>query len=157
MEKIWVYQLNRALEQAEEQSLLQELHYFVASWDAHGQLLAARAEIRHHHFVILGVDVQKTPPSGCAVDKSVHVLKKLEERFDVRLFDRMTLACFMDEHVTLFTKSSLKEAFEQGLVNEDTPFFNNLIESYEQLETDWLIPLKNSWVFRFLESPAPSN
>jgi hypothetical protein len=153
MEKIWIYQLNRLLQPEEEQEMQPLLDTFVSQWDAHGQLLAAGAEIRFKHFVILRVNVKQTPPSGCSVDSSVRFLKQLESQFDLQLFDRLMIACLIDEQVQLFSKSSLKDAYKEGRVDDQTLFFNNLVDRYDQLEAQWLIPLHQSWVYPFLQKP----
>jgi hypothetical protein len=156
MEKIWIYQLNKTLSKDALSAMQEELQQFVAHWDAHGLLLQAGAEIRYDHFVILKINVQQTPPSGCSIDTSVRFLKQLEQKFDVQLFDRLTIACLIQQQVQLFSINALKEAYAAGEIDEQTLTFNNLIDRYPQLESEWLIPLSKSWVYPKLQKLALS-
>ena len=40
----------------------------------------------------------------------------------------------------------LKYALENDFINADTIYFNNLVQTKEELENNWLIPVKESWL-----------
>lgn len=145
MQRIWIYQASRELTDGEATRILAELEKFTSQWRAHGTPLAAKAEVRHRRFVILMVDDTVAPPSGCSIDKSVHLLKEIEQELGISLFDRLQVA-YRDAGVI---KAVPQQEFEQlirvGKVTGDTVVFNNLVASYPELATHWEVPLRESW------------
>jgi hypothetical protein len=62
------------------------------------------------------------------------------------MFDRTTLAFVVKEKIQLLPLSQLQYAVENGFVNADTLYFNNLVQTKEELENNWIIPVKESWL-----------
>lgn len=145
MQRIWIYQADRFLNENEEQLILDRLYSFTSQWTAHGRPLAATAEIRYHRFVILMVDDSVSTPSGCSIDKSVHLLKEIEEETGLKLFDRMQIAYRNGEQINVVSREAFEKLMAEGIVNTDTIVFNNLIASYPELENKWEVPVKDSW------------
>lgn len=149
--RVWIYQADRALS-AEEQIQIQEiLTDFTSQWLAHVNQLAATGEIRNDRFIILSVDEQQTGATGCSIDKSVKLMQEIEQRFRISLFDRFNIAYRDENEIRSVDREEFENLIKSGAVNNDTIVFNNLVENREQLETNWEIPLKNSWhaqVFR---------
>ncbi len=54
------------------------------------------------------------------------------------------------EQITVLDLSSLKEYFNNGVWNESTLTFNNLINVKGQLTTDWIKPAGETWLKRYL-------
>lgn len=146
MRKVWIYQANRFFTQPELTQAQAYLDTFVQTWAAHGTPLAGEARILHNLFVVLVVDESRTKATGCSVDHSVHVLKELEQKLGIGLFDR-TLVAYIDEEgaTQLVSRDVFQGLVESGEVTGETRVFNNLIQTEEELETAWLIPLKSSW------------
>jgi hypothetical protein len=150
--KIWIYQSDRPFTIDEEQAIKQVLNNFTAEWQAHGHDLAALAEIYHHQFIVLSVDEQMAGATGCSIDKSVHLMKELETRFKINLFDRLRIAYRLGEDIINCSREEFEERIGQGIVNAQTLVFNNLISRRKELETSWNVPLVDSWhakVFSF--------
>lgn len=145
MQRIWIYQANRELSESEEARILTKLETFTAQWKAHGTPLSAKAEVRHQRFVILMVDDDVAPPSGCSIDKSVHLLKEVEAETGVNLFDRMQVAFRDGEQIRAVSRAEFEQLLAQNKINGDTIVFNNLIDTYPQLTTHWEVPLRESW------------
>lgn len=146
MERIWIYQANRQFTDAENVYILDKLESFTSQWKAHRKALAAKAEIRYDRFIILMVDDEVEQPSGCSIDKSVHLLKEIEEETGLTLFDRMQLAYRdVSGDIVVVPRHEFEQRIAQGEVTDDTIVFNNLVPSYPELDTHWEIPLKDSW------------
>ena len=45
----------------------------------------------------------------------------------------------------------LSDAYAEGRINDETPVYDNLVNSKGALSTDWLKSLKDSWHFRFVK------
>ncbi len=143
--RVWIYQADRNLAPQELTSIQNRLNTFVATWEAHGKVLKAAAEIKYNRFILLVVDETQAPVTGCAIDKSVAVLKTIEQEFNLGLFNRMQIA-YRDEHgIQVCSKTAFEELIAKGLVTEDTVVFNNLAQTYGALQTAWEVPAKKSW------------
>src|SRR5690606_12739531 len=92
MNRVWIYQADRFLTDNEVADIDLLLQDFVAQWTAHGSALAGKSRVQYNLFLILEVDEAQTGASGCSIDKSVHFIKSLEQRFSVGFFDRMKVA-----------------------------------------------------------------
>ena len=58
----------------------------------------------------------------------------------------MTLAFVVKDKVQLLPMSQLQYAVDQGFITADTLFFNNVVLTKEELENNWIIPVKDSWL-----------
>lgn len=143
--RIWIYQANRVLNSEEEQQIQQKLNNFTSQWQAHGHDLAAQGEIRHHQFIILSVDEQVAGATGCSIDKSVYLMKEIEQEFDLDLFDRFRIAYRDGENVINCSREEFEERLDKGNINTETIVFNNMLASRKELNTLWEVPMKDSW------------
>ncbi|QNL52241.1 ABC transporter ATPase [Olivibacter sp. SDN3] len=145
MERIWIYQADREFTEIEEQIVLDKLEEFTMQWKAHGQPLAASADIRYHRFIVIAVDQSYALPSGCSIDKSVRLLKELEDELNIDFFDRMQIAYRDGDQIVVAPRVAFEKLIAEGLINADTVVFNNLVANKEELNTQWEVPFKNSW------------
>lgn len=143
--RVWIYQANRVLTQEEEIAILQIVNNFTAEWLAHGHALAAIGEVIHNQFIILSVDEEVAGATGCSIDKSVNLMKEIEQKFNLNLFDRFRIAYRKNEEVINCSREEFEAMIKSGDVNENTLVFNNLINNRNELQTAWEIPLKYSW------------
>jgi len=153
--RVWIYQGHRAFTAEEAAQTVLLLDSFIQSWTSHGTPVKGFAGIAYDQFVILMADETASGVSGCSTDSSVHLIKQIEQQTDVRLFDRLNLAFYIDGQVRLIPMARLPEALNDGEIAPDTLYFNNTIQSKEEFESNWLIRLKNSWLgAKYLNRPA---
>lgn len=147
MKKLWIYQSNRFLSDAEVAHLSERLTSFVQQWSAHGNQLAGSFEIKYNLFICLMVDESIAHVTGCSVDKSVNTLKQLAQEVGIDLFDRLQIAYRDNETGTIQVVPSavFQELMDAGKVNLDTIVFNNMLTDADALETAWEVPVKDSW------------
>ena len=91
-------------------------------------------------------DESETGVSGCSTDSSVKLIKELELKYNLVLFDRMTLAFLINNTILTIPLSQIQQAIKDGVINEETLYFNNTILTKEALQKDWLIPVNKSWL-----------
>lgn len=149
--RVWIYQSHRELYAEEEKQIQQILNNFTAQWLAHGHQLAAKAEIRYHRFIILSVDEQVAGATGCSIDKSVNLMKELEQQFDLKLFDRFQIAYREGENILTCDRQTFENLLSSGKVDHETIVFNNLVTTRKELESNWETPMKNSWHARIFQ------
>lgn len=143
--RVWIYQSNRQFTEKETQEIQQQLDAFTAQWTAHGHQLKAKAEIRYGFFIVLIVDQESASTTGCSIDSSVRILKEIENKYGVDLFDRFNMAYKLGEQVYVNTKEDFETLESIKKIGPQTIVFNNLVQSLAELEEKWEVPLENSW------------
>lgn len=155
--RVWVYQSGRLFSLGETLEIEEMLREFTSKWLSHGEQVKGAGHLFFGQFVILVADERVTGVSGCSTDSSVHLIREIEKRFGVNMFDRTTLAFVIRDKIQLLPLSQLQYAIDNGFITEDTLYFNNLVQTKEELEHKWIIPVKESWLGKkFSFSPAVS-
>jgi len=144
--RVWIYQSSRLFTLQEAFQIEDMLKAFVASWNSHGVPVKGFANLFFGHFIVLMADERSSQVSGCSTDSSVHLIKEIEKRFAVQLFDRQLLAFYINDKVQILPMSQLASGISQGLVLPETLYFNNTVLTKKELENNWIIPLKDSWL-----------
>jgi hypothetical protein len=144
--KVWIYQASRLFTIPEALQIEEMLEDFIAKWKSHGTPVKGAGYLFFGQFIILMADEKATGVSGCSTDSSVRLIKDIEQRFSVNMFDRTTLAFVVKDQLQLLPLSQLQYAYENRFIAADTLYFNNLVLTKEELEANWILPLKNSWL-----------
>ena len=144
--RVWVYQCNRLFAIDEALYIEELLKEFILQWNSHGTPVKGEAHLFFGQFIIMIADETATGVSGCSTDSSVRLLKDIEQKFGVNMFDRTTLAFVVKDKVQLLPLSQLQYAFDNGFIDSDTLYFNNLVQTKEELESNWIVPIKQSWL-----------
>jgi hypothetical protein len=143
--KVWIYQSTSELNADEVTRITSILNEFTIGWTAHNNQLKAKAEVRYNRFIILVVDETQAGASGCSIDKSVNLMKALEQEFNISLFDRFNTAYRDGEVIRSASRNEFEELIKQGKVTTDTIVFNNLVPTLQDFTAKWEVPFKNSW------------
>lgn len=153
--RVWIYQANRKFLLSEVLAAEEMLNEFIAKWNAHGSPVKGFATIFFGQFVVLIADETITGVSGCSTDSSVRVIKEMEQRFNISLFDRQLLAFVDKDKVELLPLSQISYAVEKNFIKPDTLYFNNTVQTRLDLEKNWIIPVKQSWLAKKVNFPLP--
>ena len=146
--RVWVYQASRVFSLQEALDIEELLTEFAAQWKSHGTPVKGGAYLFFGQFIVLLADETATGVSGCSTDSSVRLIKDIEQKFGVNMFDRTTLAFVVKDKVELLPLSQLQYAVDNGFIRSDVLYFNNLVQTKEELENKWIIPVKDSWLFK---------
>ena len=144
--RVWVYQCNRLFTLNEALEIEEMLKEFTAQWKSHGTPVKGDGHLFFGQFIVLIADETATGVSGCSTDSSIRLIKDIEQKFGVNMFDRTTLAFIIKDKVQLLPLSQLQYAVENGFINSDTLYFNNLVQTKLELESKWIVPVKDSWL-----------
>ncbi|MEZ4938841.1 MAG: ABC transporter ATPase, partial [Crocinitomicaceae bacterium] len=82
--RIWIYQSNRLLHPSEIVEINALLEEFNKEWATHGSKMKTNCFVIAPCFLIFAVDQSEIEASGCSIDSSVRVLKKIENKFDIQ-------------------------------------------------------------------------
>jgi hypothetical protein len=144
--KVWVYQAGRTFLLQEALVIEEMLTAFTAQWNSHGIPVKGAGYLFFGQFIVLMADETATGVSGCSTDSSVRLIKEIEQKFSVSMFDRMTLAFVVKDKLQLLPLAQLQYAADNGFIDGDTLYFNNLVQTKDELEKKWIIPVKESWL-----------
>lgn len=144
--RVWIYQGSRPFSTDEATQARHQLANFLREWNSHGTPVKGVAGLFYDQFIVFLADETASGVSGCSTDSSVRVIKLIEEQTGVSLFDRLNLAFLIGGQVRLVPIADLPAALNSGSITAETLYFNNTVQSKEELETKWLIPLKDSWL-----------
>lgn len=144
--RVWVYQSSRLFLISEALEIEEMMNSFVENWNSHGTPVKGYANLLFGQFIVIMADETATGVSGCSTDSSVRLIKQVEEKFKVDMFNRQNLAFLVNEKIQMIPMAQLKYAFENNFINAETLYFNNLVASKESLLREWMIPVKDSWL-----------
>ena len=144
--RVWIYQCNRLFTISEALEIEELLEEFTKTWLSHGAKVTGNANLFFGQFIILIADETATGVSGCSTDSSVRLIKNIEQDYNVNLFDRQTLAFVVKERIQLLPMEQLNYAIENNFISADTLYFNNTVQTKEELLNRWIIPVKESWL-----------
>lgn len=141
--RVWIYQSTLEFSSSEVEAINKKAVEFVTQWTSHDQLMKASIEIFHKRFIVVCVDEKTAPASGCGIDKSVKFIQSLEKKFNISLLDRMNVAYRKEGKIHSSPISELKNA-------GNVTVFNNLVDTKEEFEKNWEVPIEKSWHKQFI-------
>jgi hypothetical protein len=144
--RVWIYQSSRLFFMSEAIQIEDLLNDFITKWNSHGTPVKGFGTLFFGQFIILMADENATGVSGCSTDSSVHLMKEIEKLYNVSLFDRQNLAFVIKDKIQLLPLNQLQYAYDNQFINADTLYFNNLVQTKKELETNWRITVKESWL-----------
>lgn len=144
--RVWIYQSPRLFFLSEALVIEEMLETFVREWKSHGTPVRGYANLFYGQFIVLMADESATGVSGCSTDSSVRLIKEIEQRFGTPLFDRLMLTFRINDKVQVVPLAQVPHAIANGFIGPDTLYFDNTVTTKADLESRWLIPLKDSWL-----------
>lgn len=148
--RVWVYSSNRKFIQKEIISIRKDLENFLSNWTSHNQNLETGFELRYDRFIIIAVNQEINNASGCSIDNCVRFIKKLENKYEVDLLDKMNVIYKQDKHLYHKKLNEFISMYKNNLVSLNTVVFNNLVNTLGEYKLKWEVPVKESWHNRFM-------
>jgi hemerythrin superfamily protein len=148
--KIWIYTISPKLAPLQEVEFANELNHFCINWTAHNKELRAFYKIIDKSILILGVDEHLNPASGCSIDKSVHFLEELENKYNISLFDRMLFNLVNEQEVIqTYGKKEFEQLIENGTIHTESKVINTLCSTLKEWNENGVQLLAKSWMNNF--------
>ncbi len=151
--RVWIYQSDRIFNENETREIKDIVENFVQTWKSHGDKVKGYCHVFFDMFIILMADESSVPVGGCSTDSSVRIIKEIEKKFNLNLFNRELLTFIINEKPLQIPLNKIEDALNNDEINGETLYFNNTISTKYEFEVNWLIQLKNSWLNRFIKSP----
>ncbi|MFM2048980.1 MAG: hypothetical protein RI955_1528 [Bacteroidota bacterium] len=146
--RVWIYQADRNLNEYEVLQCKQTLQSFSQQWTSHQMPLKAATEVLYNRFVVFYVDESANEVSGCGIDKSVNLVKQIEQQLGVDFFNRTQITYQTNDEVKAFALADAKKLFTENVINANTIIFNNLVNTKHELDTEWKQQLAESWLWK---------
>jgi len=154
--KVWIYQSNQKIDDSVAEKIRADVQQFVSGWTAHAAKVIAKGDVLFNYFVVMAADENAVQVSGCSIDGSVRFIQHLEEKYGLNFFDRFYTVYAYGNEIKGADKDTFQQLLDEGNIHSETLVFNNLIPTLEQLQNNWMQPLKQSWhkrVFNFPVAP----
>jgi len=147
--RVWIYQCKSKIDESHADIIKKWLYQFTMQWNSHGVAVESYAHLFHNKFIVFVAD-ESNLVSGCSIDSSVAVLKKIEDELGLSFFDRLNYAYMDNDDVKQVSSSEFRGAVEKGDINTETLMFDNLVNNKKDFINDWLKPLDQSWYMKFI-------
>ena len=147
--KSWIYILSKNI----DKNILLDLNAFLIKickdWKSHGQTTKASYVISNNRFIILFAE-DKNLISGCSIDKSNKELRKKLNQLKIDLLPNSKIGIFKKDKIEFFKKIDLIKLIKNKKILLSQNMINTTINNKESFEKKWVLPLKNSWITKFL-------
>jgi hypothetical protein len=122
---LWIYALERPLTEAEQRTLLDQLHRFMGTWTSHQRPVQGAMVLLEDRFILLAAQVPDGDLSGCGIDKSVHVLAAAAQQLGTGLMGNLAVV-YRDAtgQVQATSRHAFRQMIRDGRVSERTPVFD---------------------------------
>lgn len=151
--RVWLYVSTRPFNQVETAAIEEELALFTKSWTAHDEQLTAFGTILLNRVMLVAVNEKLVKASGCSIDKSVHFIQDINQRYNCNFFDRELVAYQTEHQWNWTTYHEVQTLLKKGVITSDTPILDTTKTQFLS-EAELVKPLKSTWLSRFLSQPS---
>ncbi|MCI5059078.1 MAG: ABC transporter ATPase [Flavobacteriales bacterium] len=144
--RVWVYQSEQEFSEDISREIDLRAKTFLSSWATHGTPLKASIEVFHKRFIVIFLDENHASASGCSIDKSVHFIKSLEQKFNLKLMNRLVVTYLQDDQIHADHFQDIVKKLESGEISSNALFFNNLVENKKAFIDAWKVPFDQTWM-----------
>ena len=152
LSRTWVFQAENELTDEQIAQGKQLIQDFIGNWTSHRVDLPAFGDILHRRFLVFVADDQRVAVGGCSQDSLMRFIQLLGTEWNNPLLERTQVAYRQapESPIDILPLDQLKDAYEQGVI-QDTPLvYDNLVNTLDKFEKGWLKPLNESWHKRFV-------
>jgi len=150
--KVLIYLSSRKFYDEEIKEIASLVKDFIQTWQIEGNKLVGSFTLKYNRFIIILIDKDKNDGllTTKSIDKCVEFILKLEKKYVVSLVDTMNVCFKQGDYVQYKDIREFKKLIKKRSVSKNTIVFNNLMNTKEELENYWEIPLIDSWQNRYL-------
>ncbi len=145
--RLWIYGFDRRLAPREAALVSERLDAFCAQWRSHGRPVRNAWSLVDQRFLVLAGDIPDGDISGCGIDASVRILKKLRDDHGLNALDH-GLVHYRDAAGAIHSvkRHVFQTLVERGEVIGDTSVCDLTLETLGDLRAGGLEkPLRHSW------------
>jgi hypothetical protein len=143
--RILIYPASRSMSAKEVKEITEILFDFLPTWNAHGNPLSSSFKIDFSQFIIISIDEEKVPASGCSIDALGEVIRKIDQQYQLGFFDRMKASFLENGQVKTLPLMEFKKAIRNKELPMDIEVFDFSKDTYLNYLSDFKLPLVRSW------------
>lgn len=156
--RLWIFGADPRPAPRQAAHIVEGMREFLSGWTAHRKELAAGLDWRRHRFVLVAVDEDRAPASGCSIDELMGRVAALEEETGLDLTDTSSV-WFRDPRAEGRVESVTRERFrglaEAGVVGSETTVYDLTVDRLGELRAGrWELSASESWHASLLPGPA---
>jgi len=147
--KLWIFQADRIISESEKIKLELGLKDFCHNWTSHDKPLETSFAVMHNLFILLCANDAENPIGGCSIDTSVKAIKTLQSQNNLDFFRRDLVAIIEDKQIGLYPTTEIKNRIMNETISDEALVFNNAIRHKDDIDTNWIKPIKESWMAKY--------
>lgn len=147
--KTWVYPSSRKFYKNELVEVEDKIKKFISNWKIKDPNFKASYRFLHDRFVVILAE-HDSVFNHQDLDEVVRFILAMQTEYEIELLDRMNVCFKQGEFVQYKEVKEFKKLLKNKSVSDKTIVFDNLIQTKEELENYWEIPITESWYNRFL-------
>ena len=149
--KIWIYQSDRKFYPQEIEEINKKAEAFLSNWSQDDKGISASYQIKYNRFIIFAADTSNISLSIESIDASVMFIINLQNEYKIELLDKLNVCFKQGEFVQYQELKTFQKLIKSKSISAKTIVFNNLINTKEELDDSWEIPITESWHNRFIK------
>jgi hypothetical protein len=149
--RVWIFQSETELSNKDVFVATEQIRGFLEQWTAHNRQLDAHGAVFYNRFIVIVLDEEQSHnASGCSIDSLTRYIQNVGDQLDTNVMDRQNFFFLKNNQVVGVNMTDVPQHYKSGQVTEDSLVFNNLIKTKAELFSKWLVPIKDSWQWRFV-------
>ncbi len=144
--KVFLYPSNKKFYPELLEEIKNKINDFINKWCENHEIEAG-FEIKYQRFIIIAIN-QNKPITTLIIDELVSFIFKLQLAHEIELLDKLNVCFKQGEYVQYKDVKEFKKLIKSKSVNANTIVFDNLINTKEELESDWELPAEDTWYSR---------
>ncbi len=149
--KTWIYPSSRKFYTDEIDGLKIKIQSFIDGWKSEDKNFKATYQFLYNRFIIFFADDSKSPLTSAEINEQVAFILKLQQEYKVELLDKMNVCFKQGEYVQYKELKEFKKLLKNKTVSEKTIVFDNLVQTHQEFQNYWEVPITESWYSRFLK------
>lgn len=151
MVKLWIFQSNRYLMNIELIEIKEILNNFLKNWTSHKQIIQSKFDFIENRFLkISATRENEYLISGCAIDKMVKVIQKIDNIYKLELLNRMLVSYKKNNIIVTIHFFELKEKIKNNLLSNTDLVYDLSVITEDEFNKKFLTPIKSSWAKIYL-------
>ena len=146
--KVWIYPASRKFYKNELDEVEAKIKGFAINWKKEDENFQCSYQFLFNRFIIFFAEGSQL--SNNDIDEQVSFILKMQNEYQLELLDKMNVCFKQGEFIQYKELKEFKKLLKNKAVSEKTIVFDNLIQTKDELENFWEVPITESWYNRFL-------
>jgi hypothetical protein len=145
--KVFVYPASRKFYPQEIDSLHKEIDSF--SEENFGDY-PMHYKVLYNRFIIFFIESKNALPTQL-LDKLANFILELEKKYNITLLDKINICFKQGEYIQYQDMKRFRELIKNKSISKKTIVFNNLAQNKYDFETNFEIPISDSWLSHLIK------